>query len=389
MQTERYYICPATKRIDEELYQIETEINWLEMLSPVGNDERWNLFLGSNFKEVMPLEYPQIKKDYRSICKRLDALPFDKIENSLLHALLHEKKEELDLQIDLIKERDREGFIATSISLFGGTSPSLIEVAQNILKEVPDAISENEEATVEDFLEEAEKVRAYYKEIEPDFDFKINVVEDLNSSMMVDHGELCLARSLHVPKSRIKALIAHEVEVHIITHYNGRQQPLKQLETGLAYYDTLQEGLASLSEYLAGNLPAERLRILAARVIAANLATKEKSVKEIFDTLYENYRLGAEDAFDTAVRAKRGGGLTKDACYLDGLRELLSYLRTGENLEIFFLGKFALPQRDLISKLVKEKVLIPPKLLPRFVASDEGKTQFIQAQETPLIKLYH
>lgn len=389
MREESYFICPVTKQIDDELYKIESEINWLSMLSPLDNDERWNHFLDSNFNDVLPLRYPELKKDYKDICKRLDALPFDKIENSILHALLHEKKEELDMQVDLVKERDLEGFLANSISLFGGTTPSLIEEAHNILTMTPSKKKEEEEANVEDFIEETIKVREFYQSIEPSFDFKIHVVNDLNSSMMVNQGELYLARSLHVPKSRIKALIAHEVEVHIITHYNGRHQPLKQLETGLAYYDSLQEGLACLSEYLAGNLPAHRLRILAARVIAVNLAIQEKSIKEIFDTLYGTYDLDAEDAFDTAVRAKRGGGLTKDACYLEGLRELTSYLRNGDEIDLLFLGKFALSQRYLINKLIKEEVLRPPKLLPRFITSNEGREQFDKAKNIPLTKLFH
>jgi hypothetical protein len=56
----------------------------------------------------------------------------------------------------------------------------------------------------------------------------------------------------------------------VLTYYNGRAQPLRQLYTGLAGYDELQEGLAVLAEYLADGLDASRMRVLAARVVAAH-----------------------------------------------------------------------------------------------------------------------
>ena len=44
----------------------------------------------------------------------------------------------------------------------------------------------------------------------------------------------------------------------------------------------------------------------------------------------------------TALRVYRGGGLTKDAIYLRGLRDLLAYLSAGHDLEPLYVGKIAL-----------------------------------------------
>ena len=66
------------------------------------------------------------------------------------------------------------------------------------------------------------------------------------------------------------ALMQHEIGTHVLTYYNGKQQPLKLLSIGLTDYDTLQEGLAVLSEYFVGGLTGNRMRTLAGRVVAAS-----------------------------------------------------------------------------------------------------------------------
>ncbi len=232
-------------------------------------------------------------------------------------------------------------------------------------------------------------MREAYQKKRKDFHFEINVVEDLNSMMMVDHGDLYLAKSVKAPKSRVRPLIAHEVEVHIVTRYNGSCQPLKQFESGLAYYDALQEGLAALSEYMTGNLPGKRLRMLAARVVAVDMALKDHDIKEIFSNLYEEHGLDPEDAFDTAVRSKRGGGLTKDAVYLEGLWDLMSYLKAGGEMEPLFVGKYALEQREMIKKLLAQGTIFPPKILPEFITSKEGRETIDKIRELDLAELYH
>jgi len=382
-------IDSATHVVDSELYVLEAEINWLKAVSPTKNDERWHLFKESGFSQVQPLTYPEITIDIPRLRRRLDALPFDDIENSLVSALLHEKKEELSLFLDLLSEREEEGFLSTSISLFGGSQPRLLEKAKEILEKVPGNKTPEEIVSVENLVESAKRKRDYYRSKRNDFHFEINVVDDLNSMMMVDHGDLYLAKSVRVPKSRVRPLIAHEVEVHVVTRYNGSCQPLRQMESGLAYYDALQEGLAALSEYLTGNLPGKRLRMLAARVVAVDLALRGEDIKTIFSELYEEYEMDAEDAFDTAVRAKRGGGLTKDAVYLEGLWDLLAYLKAGGNVESLFIGKYALEQREMIKKLLEQGVLFPPKILPEFIKGEKGKAILEKVRNMDLSELYH
>src|SRR5690606_33803358 len=130
-----------------------------------------------------------------------------------------------------------------------------------------------------------------------------------DSLMMVSHGTFYIDASIRLPRARLQPLIQHEIGTHVVTRHNGRRQALRQLEVGLAQYDPLQEGLGVLAEYLAGYLPGERLRVLAARVVAVDMAIHGKGIPAIFDVLHHNHALPTDDAFDVAVRALRGGGL--------------------------------------------------------------------------------
>ena len=144
-----------------------------------------------------------------------------------------------------------------------------------------------------------------------------------------------------IPSSRVEALIQHEVGTHVLTYHNGRAQRLRHLYTGFAGYDALQEGLAVLAEYLVGGLSRPRLRLLAARVVAAHLMIDGASFVETFRTLDRTYDFAQRTAFVVTMRTYRSGGLTKDAVYLRGLRQILDYLAGGGDLEPLFVGKIA------------------------------------------------
>jgi hypothetical protein len=143
-----------------------------------------------------------------------------------------------------------------------------------------------------------------------------------------------------------------------------------------------------LAEYLAGYMPGERLRVLAARVVATEMAIRGEDVPSIFDLLHNTHELPTDDAFDVAVRARRGGGLTKDAVYLRGLRDLLDYLQDGGAFEELFVGKFALSHHVVISQLVEEGWVVAPDLLPRVCAMAGTAPRMAECRKMPVANLY-
>ena len=98
--------------------------------------------------------------------------------------------------------------------------------------------------------------------------------------------------------------------------------------------------------------------------------------------------MNADMAFDTALRAKRGGGLTKDALYLKGLSELLAYLHHDGDMEILFLGKFAMKQLHSLEKLLVEGIISPPDIIPQFLTQKSAQKRLERVRSIPLTSLY-
>ena len=146
-------------------------------------------------------------------------------------------------------------------------------------------------------------------------------------------------------------------------------QPFHQLYAGLPDYEELQEGLAELAEYLTGGLTGPRLRMLAARVLAANMIAEGAGFTEVFRELDDTHGFTQKTAFNITLRIFRGGGLLKDMVYLRGLLQLLEYLGGGGAFEPLLLGKFGADHLHIIRELQCRKVLSAQLLKQSYIDS--------------------
>ena len=361
---------PVAAEVDAALAAIDAELDWLIALTPLGTDALWEDFDASGRTRVAPLRYAEPVLDMDAMEQRLGELPVERIESPLLKGVLAEKQRELERMIELVRLRGTDGFVTASIDLFGGVEAGLLELANDILANVGASEQLTANCGVDVVVAAVEEEVEWYRERAPDFSLEITVDADIGSLMMVSHGRLYLDADMRLPHARLQPLVQHEVGTHVVTRYNGMQQPMRQLAVGLAAYDPLQEGLGVLAEYLAGYLPGERLRVLAARVVAADMAIRGEDIPQVFACLHEEHGFATDDAFDVAVRALRGGGLTKDAVYLRGLCDLLDHLRAGGDFEPLFRGKFALSHLVVLEQLAEAGWAAPPALLPRYACAN-------------------
>jgi hypothetical protein len=125
--------------------------------------------------------------------------------------------------------------------------------------------------------------------------------------------------------------------------------------------------LAVLAEYVVGGLDPRRLRVLAARVVAVDQMLDGAGFLEIFESLRTEYRIPPRTAWSIAIRVVVGGGSVKDAIYLRGITRLLEFLAEGSNLDVLFVGKFALDHIPLIQDLLERGVLQAPWVRPRWL----------------------
>jgi uncharacterized protein (TIGR02421 family) len=197
---------------------------------------------------------------------------------------------------------------------------------------------------------------------------------------MVSNGDLLVAPTARVAAARVDALVHHEVGTHVVTYVNGANQPLRVLADGLAGADETQEGLAVLAEHLVGGLTAARLRQLAARVVAVHDMVGGAPFPDVHAGLVAS-GVPRNQAFTITMRVFRSGGLTKDAVYLRGLRELVHHLGAGGDLDTLWLGKMPLAAVPLVADLHRRGALVDPVLRPRFLAGPAAQARLAALRE--------
>lgn len=247
-----------------------------------------------------------------------------------------------------------------SREVYGAPHPSLLSIARRILTEVPADPPTFEELPV----------------IKRRLELALTEYGLSGWSVVYADGDYTAARPLEkkvlltnlgpLPAGTGERLAVHEVGVHAVRANNGAAQPLRIMEYGLPGYERTEEGLAVYAELLTGTMSRRTLRNYAARALAVGGMEKGWDFARTHQELCE---LGQtpELAWETALRAHRGGGLVKDHIYLEGLLDIIRFVRNGGELRPLFVGKIGLSHLELAADLLRQRALAPPMLTPAFL----------------------
>jgi len=371
--------------LDRKLVALDASFDLLLAVTPVNTDAAWAAFQDSEYRTIPQFHYRARTVDPALVKRALYALPLEALDDPTLVQLFAAKQEELDRQLTLIADRATPRFLADSIGLNGGVDDTLLAKARELLARLPtDTDATGEVLDADAFAAATGTELAHYREQLPGLEARVELRDDV-PGVMVSRGHVLVGRDLTVAAERADALLAHEVGTHIVTHYNGGAQPLKLLQAGLADYEPLQEGLAVLQEYLVGQLTVPRLRLLAARVVAAHGLIHGADFLETFHELHRELGFAPRAVFDIAMRFHRGGGYVKDAVYLRGLDALLGYLGAGGDLEVLFTGKFSLEQVPLIQELRWRGMLRDNPLRPRHLDDPAARQRLQRLRDRPVL----
>lgn len=378
----RTRLAAAVKRADRALCRIGNSIDFLLDVTPVNTEAAWDEFRAGGSRKTPTLHYRMLAIDPEIAKRALYSLPLERLEDPVLALLLREKRRELDLQLSMLEDRDTEGFFAASLRLYGGVDDALLAEAISILHAVPadrSAVASEARCDAAELARRAEAELAHYRRVEPSLAGVVAVRDDV-PSLVVTRGGLLVPRGVSVRRSRVEALLQHEIGTHIVTRANGRLQPLGLFSAGLADYEALQEGIAVFAEYMAGGFDAERLRLIAARVVGVRRLIERTSFPRVVEELTDELGFGPRAAFLVAMRVFRGGGLTKDAIYLRGLRNLLAHLGSGGAIEPLLIGKVSLERLPLVEELLRRQLLVGPGLMPRWLTIDGAARRLARAR---------
>ncbi|MFD2832512.1 tyrosine/phenylalanine carboxypeptidase domain-containing protein [Gramella sp. AN32] len=376
------------EEIDQELADISDEMSFLLNTTPVNDSLAWEEFKSSNYEEKPQFTYRTIKFDPEKLKERLFRLDMDGVKGTTVDYILRQKRIQLEIELTLLQSREAVGAQYLGHYLYGAPNNKELKQAKEILKKVKVLSNDDEESVnCHEFAEIAQSEIDYLKKEFQNENIAAEVRNDI-VGIMVDKTKVYISEGMSIKRSRVEALIQHEIGTHILTYCNGLRQPLKQLYAGFAGYNQLQEGLAVLSEYFVDGLSGSRLRTLAARVIAADCLVKGNSFNETYNLLVDTYNFPKRISFNITLRIFRGGGLIKDVVYLRGVILLLDYLQDGGNIELLYTGKFALHYVPLISKLLEQGVLKQPILPNHFKEEDfQNRIEALRNKKFELIDL--
>lgn len=204
----------------------------------------------------------------------------------------------------------------------------------------------------------------------------VEIVDELSANALAGAKRIRIRRAACFTDKDVRQLVHHEAHIHVATSLNGMaQRDLKILAAGHPGTTRTQEGLAVFAEFITGSMDLDRMRRLADRVLAIQMAIEGANFIDIYRFFLD--RIGNEEqAFENARRVFRGGDVaggvpfTKDVVYLDGLLRVHNFLRviatTGraDCLRLLFCGKLDLDDIPALYELTQLGLCRAPTYLP-------------------------
>ena len=381
----RRSLVKAVFEIDRQLAEISKSFDLVLAVTPTNARSAFEEFKSRRFESEPKFLYRPVAIEAAELKRQLYGIRMDRVEDPAMAQLFMAQQRGIDNQITLLADRGTRRFLYGSMQLYGVPSEEHVVIARHVLATVPARVKDSgkkgaQMISAEEFCRKGADELDYYREINPSFNSRVELRDDI-AGVMVSDGNLLVSTHSKISRDRVYALLQHEVGTHIVTYFNGRSQPFQQLYTGLVGYDELQEGFAVLAEYLSGGLTPARLRMLAARVVAVKMRIEGATFVDTFRELVYRFRFQKYMAFSLVMRVFRGGGFTKDAVYLRGLIWLLDYLRTGGDVNLLLVGKMPKEQLPLVRELMWRKVIREPILLPRYLHSEDSIARLKQLRE--------
>lgn len=345
---------------DMQLHETIKKINILSAVNPIDYAQQKSQFFESRFSIEPSFSYEEHKVDVFDIKRKLFNLPLEVVKDEDLRKIYFDTINSYVDKVDQFNSIGSTDFIYDSLRYFGEPTSKDLGNARFILH-LPPNEDEDNEPTLN--FEQIKQVLTSFADTNQ-YEYNLKVEDNMIANALVSGTTIKVNQSASLSKSDTNALAQHEIGVHLVTTLNARKQSLRILEVGNPLNTMTQEGLAILSEYLSDNLSIKRLRVLALRVIAVQSMIKERSFKQTFSLLKDEYAASNDLAFTITARIFRGGGFVKDYLYLQGFHKMLNAYENEPNFNLLFCGKTSISYLPQIRRLIDKGYFVPP----RFVA---------------------
>lgn len=367
---------PAVIAIDQRLYQLVSNIDILGSVKPINYQQQKKLFFEKHYSCAPQFLYKENHENVFLSKRELFNLPLENLRDADLYKLYLDTVNSYVDKIDQFNSIGSEDFLYNSLRYYGEPSEKDIRNAHFILH-IPD----NAESNHEEMLD-AKAIHRIMDEmaVKEKYTWTVAFDDSMIANALVSGTKVSINTHAKIAKTEAMALAHHELGVHLVTSLNSNTQPLHILTMGCPLNTLTQEGLAILSENLAGHLTVNRMKILALRVLAVKSMIDDKDFRRTFLMLKEEHLVSDETAFTITARVFRGGGFTKDYLYLQGLHLMLNAYESEADFKLLLAGKTSIDYLPIIKRLIEKQILIGPQYItPAFSHPTENDSvrQFI------------
>ncbi|WP_117232432.1 flavohemoglobin expression-modulating QEGLA motif protein [Vibrio maerlii] len=345
-------------KLDRQLFAMAKSINTLNYITPANLKHEKRAFLRRPFDYQPNFTYRQLDLDPYKFREQLYRLPIDDVRDADIQKMYRRVIDQLAVRIDLLAGIGTEEFRYNSLRYYGRPEAQDIANANFILHAKNIEIPNERNYTAKEAIDAFKQAAADYG-----VNCKVIGTNKIIARALVSGQTLKVNLAACFTQQELDALIHHELGVHVLTSANANEQTLKVLKLGLPGNTHSQEGLAILSEYLAGCFSVERFKTLALRVLAVENMVKGERFSDTYNLLRHDYGLGEENAFTITSRVYRGGGFTKDFLYLKGLKDAVQAHKEGD-LTSMFVGKTSFEFKPLLDELITREIIQKPKFVP-------------------------
>jgi uncharacterized protein (TIGR02421 family) len=288
--------------------------------------------------------------------------------------------------IDLLMSRGTPRFTEISQELYGSSedafhvgaptlkdlatlaSDTLSNIKNQVTTEADDEIYTSEEAV--EILRQ--RLSGYFADSE---NIRVELSDGIIADAAAGADKLKIHKGLKFSLREIRTFEIHEGWVHLGTTLNGMAQPICTfLSKGPPSSTVTQEGLAIITEIFTFSSYPGRVRRLTNRITAVNMAEEGANFFDVFQ-FYREQGLSEDDSYQSTIRVFRGstpsgGPYTKDLSYSKGFILIYNFMRLAvqrglvKRIPLLFVGKTTLEDLHVLSDLMDEGIIIPPKYVP-------------------------
>lgn len=288
--------------------------------------------------------------------------------------------------VEMLVARGTPLFTEISQQLYGSSedafhvgAPTLKDMAQLVTSTLANIKDQVKTDADEEKYTSEDAVAILRKRLEPYFSDSDKVRVELSDGIIADAAagadRIKIHEGLKFSLREIRTFEIHEGWVHLGTTLNGMAQPICTfLSKGAPSSTVTQEGLGIITELFTFSSFPGRVERLTNRINAVNMAEDGANFYDVYQ-YYREQGLKEDDSYQSTVRVFRGsipegGPYTKDLSYSKGFILIYNFMRLAvqrglvKRIPLLFVGKTTLEDLHVLSDLLEEGIITPPKYIP-------------------------